>query len=46
MEETSWFYRTELVPLTIGKAQDGYSSLRRLDRSLPVGHRVRGDVGL
>lgn len=33
-----------LIPKVIGTVNKVYSNIRRLDRSLPIGHRVRGDV--
>lgn len=33
-----------LIPKIIGIANKVSSNIRRLDRSLPIGHRVRGDV--
>lgn len=33
-----------LIPKVIGTVNKVYSNMRRLDRSLPIGHRVRGDV--
>lgn len=37
-----WSEYEMLIPKVIGKVLTGFSIMRRLNRLLPVGHRIRG----
>lgn len=41
--KNNWFDDTEemLIPMTIGEERQAITQLRKLDRALPVGHRLR-----